>query len=400
VVNKLIRWYGLAFDGTTRMAETVRSAPINPLYGPNRLKFGVFGSNLGGGCSATLADGTPEATWPATREIAVLADQAGIEALVPVARWKGLGGATNFNARCFETYTWAAGLAAQTERIAVFSTSQVPTMHPIVAAKQATTIDHISGGRFALNVVCGWFEPEFAMFGRPVLDHETRYEHAAEWVEIVRRLWTCDGEFDYAGRFFRIEKGFHEPKPIQKSHPPIMNAGRSPTGNRFAAKHANMVFTSFWESGDAGAGAQVAAIRRLAREEFDREVQVWTTGFILCRPTEKEAREDLHHVVDAKGDWEAIENLIRQQRLDEPDVPPEIQRRRKRRLLTGWGGYPLVGTPERIADELIRLSKDGLDGVVVSWVNYREELRQFVDDILPLLEQAGVRERSTRHLGG
>lgn len=375
------------------------SAVTNPLYGPNRLKFGIFGSNLGGGCSATQAEGTLEASWPATREIAILADQAGLEALVPVARWKGFGGPTNFNARCFETYTWAAGLAAQTERIAVFATSHVPTMHPIVAAKQATTIDHISGGRFALNVVCGWFEPEFAMFGRPMLDHETRYEHAAEWVEIVRRLWTCEGEFDYGGRFFRVEKGFHEPKPIQTPHPPIMNAGRSSTGNRFAAKYADMVFTSFWETADEGRGAQVAGLRRLAREEFGREIQVWTTGFVLCRPTEKEARDDLRYVVEEKGDWEAVDNLIRQQRVEDPNATPEVQRARKRRLMTGWGGYPLVGTPARIVDELTRLSRDGVDGLVISWVNYGEELRQFADEILPLLEQAGLRQRSTRHTG-
>lgn len=381
--------------GPDRDALTV----TNPLYGPNRLKLGIFGSNLGGGCSATLAERTPEATWAATREVAILADRAGIEALVPVARWKGFGGATGFNSASFETYTWAAGLAAQTERIAVFSTSHVPTMHPIVAAKQATTIDHISGGRFALNVVCGWFESEFAMFGRPMLDHPTRYEHAAEWVEIVRRLWTCEDEFDYEGRFFRIEKGVQQPKPIQKPSPPIMNAGRSGTGNRFAAKYADMVFTSFWETGDAGARAQVAALRRLAREEFGREIQVWTTGFVLCRPTEKEARDELRYVVDEKGDWEAIDNLIRQQRIEGPDAPPEVQRARRRRLMTGWGGYPLVGTPEQIADELVRMSSDGLDGVVVSWVNYRDELPQFADEVLPRLEQAGLRERSTRRTG-
>src|SRR5713226_1276890 len=164
----------------------------SPLYGPNRLKIGIFGSNLGGGCTATQADGTLEATWPSTLDIARVADEAGIEAMVPVARWKGFGGPTNFNGQSFETYTWAAGLGAQTKRIAVFATSHVPTVHPIVAAKQATTIDHITGGRFALNVVCGWFEPEFAMFGRSLMEHETRYEYADEWIELVRRLWMED----------------------------------------------------------------------------------------------------------------------------------------------------------------------------------------------------------------
>jgi alkanesulfonate monooxygenase SsuD/methylene tetrahydromethanopterin reductase-like flavin-dependent oxidoreductase (luciferase family) len=341
---------------------------------------------------ATRAAGTLRATWPDVSDVARLADEAGFEAMVPVARWKGFGGATGFNGHSFETYTWAAGLGAQTERIAVFATSHVPTVHPVVAAKQATTIDHISGGRFALNVVCGWFEPEFAMFGRPMMDHETRYEYAAEWLDIVRRLWTAEDEFDYDGRFFRVEKGFHQPKPLQRPHPPIMNAGRSGIGNRFAAKYADMVFVSFWESGHRGAGAAVADLRRLAREEFGREVQVWSTAFVLCRPTEREARQELHRVVEEEGDWEAIDNLARIMRVDNPEVPAHVQRARKARLITGYGSFPLVGTAEQIVDELRRLSGDGLDGLVLSWVDYRRELRQFITEILPLLEQAGLRK--------
>src|SRR5712692_4580280 len=292
----------------------------NPLFGPNKLKLGIFGANLGSGCAATMADGTLDATWPATLEIAQQADEAGIEAMVPVARWKGFGGPTNFNGEAFETYTWAAGLGAQTERIAVFSTSHVPTMHPIVAAKQASTIDHITNGRFALNIVCGWFATEFAMFGRPLMDHETRYEYAAEWVEIVRGLWTAEEEFNYEGRFFRIEKGVSEPQPLQKPYPPIMNAGRSGTGNRFAAKYADMVFTSFWEAGHTGSKAAIDSLRKLAREEFGREIQVWTTGFVMCRPTEKEARDELRYVVHEKGDWQAIDTLLSEQRMDNPNV--------------------------------------------------------------------------------
>jgi len=365
---------------------------VNALFGPNKLKLGVFGGNLGNGCTATQAPGTLEADWPSVSEVARLADDAGLEAMVPVARWKGFGGPTNFNGASFETYTWAAGLGAQTKQITLFATSHVPTIHPLVAAKQATTIDHITGGRFALNVVCGWFEPEFAMFGRPMMDHETRYEYAAEWLDIIRRLWTDEEEFDYEGRFFRIEKGFHQPKPVQKPHPPIMNAGRSGTGNRFAAKYSDMVFTSFHEIGHEGAGAAVRDFRRLAREDFGRDIQVWSTAFVLCRPTEKEARDEHRHVVEDLGDWEAIDNLARIMRFDRTNLSDKEFRTRKARLMTGYGSYPLIGTPEQIAGKLIQLSADGLDGLVVSWVNYQHELRQFIGEILPLLEQAGIRQ--------
>jgi dimethylsulfone monooxygenase len=148
---------------------------LNPLYSANRLKLGVFGANVSNGCAATTAPGHLEMTWPNSRDIAVTADRAGFEALVPVARWRGFGGVTNYNGTCFQTLAWAAGMGASTEHMAVFSTTHVPTIHPIVAAKQCTTVDHLTGGRFALNVVCGWFEPELRMFGLHGMDHDARY---------------------------------------------------------------------------------------------------------------------------------------------------------------------------------------------------------------------------------
>ena len=73
---------------------------------------------------------------------------------------------------------------------------------------------------------------------------------------MVRKLWTVEEEFDYAGRFFKIEKGFHQPKPVQRPHPPIMNAGSSAIGARFAAKYADIAFIGFYEDGleDGGQG--------------------------------------------------------------------------------------------------------------------------------------------------
>ena len=68
-----------------------------------------------------------------------------------------------------------------------------------MAAKQATTIDHVTGGRFALNIVTGWNRPEIEMFGSPMMEHNDRYECAAEWLHIIKQLWTRDEPFDFEG---------------------------------------------------------------------------------------------------------------------------------------------------------------------------------------------------------
>src|ERR1700737_2572614 len=136
----------------------------NPLFNDRKLKLGTFSSNLSGGCAITTIDGVLKADWPSTLTLGKLADEMQFEALVPVGRWKGFGGVTNFNCAGFEPYYWAAGIGESTKYSTVFATSHVPTVHPIMAAKQGATIDHITSGRFALNVVCGWHRTEIEMF--------------------------------------------------------------------------------------------------------------------------------------------------------------------------------------------------------------------------------------------
>ena len=72
-------------------------------------------------------------------------------------------------------------------------------------------------------------------------------------------------------------------------------------------------------------------------------------------------------------------------------MPPDRLQSMKFDFVAGWGGYPLVGTPEQIVDELGALADIGFDGWMLSWVDYPNELRQWVDAVMPLLEQAGLR---------
>ena len=363
----------------------------NPLFSDNKLKLGIFATNVSGGCAITTAEEAYQLNWPNTLSIAELADRHGYEAMVPVARWKGFGGPSNFNGTNFETYTWAAGLGQATKRIGVLTTSHVPTVHPVMAAKQATTVDHISNGRFALNIVCGWFAPELEMFGRDIMEHDTRYEFAAEWIELVKLLWSRDDEFDYEGKFLRIRKGFSMPKPIQKPFPPLMNAGSSGKGRDFAAKYADMAFIHLDPSDLEGVKAHVESYRRLAREEYGREIQIWANGHVTQRETQKEADDYLHHYVVEMGDDAAVENILQIQGQQMQRLQKEQREQAKFNIKAGWGGYPLVGTADRIVDELQKLTAVGIDGMLLSWVDYLDGLARWQRDVMPRLEQAGLR---------
>jgi alkanesulfonate monooxygenase SsuD/methylene tetrahydromethanopterin reductase-like flavin-dependent oxidoreductase (luciferase family) len=375
---------------TDRRTDELRRSS-NPLYNDRKLKLGTFGTNLDRGCAISTIDGTLEINWPNTLTLAKIADEMQFEALVPVGRWKGFGGVTNFNGPGFETFSWAAGVGACTASPAVFATSHVLTVHPVMAAKQATTIDHITGGRFALNVVTGWHRPEMEMFGAPLLEHDDRYTLAVEWLEIIKRLWTEADEFDYEGRHFRIAKGYLEPKPLQKPFPPVMNAGNSEKGRDYAIRYCDVAFVNLNRGDLSLSQAVIADYRKRARDEYGRELQVWSHAYVVQGETEAEAKAYFDEYVHQKGDWEAASNLVETMGLNTVGRSPEMLQAMKMHFIGGWGGFPLVGTSEQVVDGLAKLSALGLDGVVVSWPRYIDDMRAFQRNTLPLLKQAGLR---------
>lgn len=363
----------------------------NPLYNDNAMKIGIIAMNCSHGSTITTAENAWEMTWPETRDVVQMADKAGFEALLPVARWRGYGGPTNFNHRTFETYNWAAAVAAITDYSCIFATSHVPLIHPVAAAKQCATIDHISGGRFGLNIVCGWFRNEFEMFGAEWREHGVRYEYATEWLDFVRQIWTDPTEFDFDGRWFNSKNVWSEPKPIQKPMPPVMNAGGSEAGQKFAATQTDMNFVTLKKHDMDGGKAQIGHLKDMAREA-GRDVKSWIHTYVVCRETEKEAKEYLDYYVTQKGDYEAVDNLLSIFGIESQTLPQAAIDEFRFHFIAGHGGYPLVGTPEQIVDELDKLTAMGVDGMLMSWVDYKTECRQWIDEVMPLMEQAGQRK--------
>ncbi len=378
---------------TARPHQRDRNEANPALASRNKLKLGTFQTNLDSGCVMSDLDRKLEITWPNTVTLAQLADDMAFEALVPVARWRGFGGATDPQGPGFETYTWAAGIAGATQRAGVISTSHVALNHPIIAAKQCTVIDHISNGRFILNIVNGWNYPEREMFGMTMLGHEERYAVAEEWVTIVKRLWSDDERFDFDGKYYRIKGGYLQPKPIQSPHPVIMNAGASERGRHFACQHCDLVFTNIRSRDLATHIAHIGAYHTLAREAYGREVKVWSNATVIQAETEKEARDFYNYYVHEKGDWVAARNVIDTMaaEMNKRDYPEAQRKAMSEMMISGWGGFPLIGTKEHVVDGLLELSKIGLDGLLLSWPRYIEGMREFREQTYPLLRQAGLR---------
>jgi alkanesulfonate monooxygenase SsuD/methylene tetrahydromethanopterin reductase-like flavin-dependent oxidoreductase (luciferase family) len=316
-----------------------------------------------------------------------MADEAGIEFILPIGRWKGYGGLTDYQGATFETVSWAAGLLAATRRLTVFGTVHAPLIHPVIAAKEFVTADHIGAGRFGLNVVCGWNEDEFEMFGATMREHAERYGYAQEWLDLVKRAWGEDSEFAVDGRFFQLKQVRAKPKPYGGSRPMIMNAAISPDGQAFAIRNCDALFSNASLGKLDAFAAHIANIRARAQ---GRELEVYTVAVVTCRPSQSEAEAYYRHAIIDNADWAAVDHILAMRGVTRAAYPQDFEERRAFQA-NGMGGLPIIGDPDRVAAQLAEISAAGARGIAISFVNYLAELPYFCAEVLPRLARMGLR---------
>ena len=364
--------------------------PANAMFNGNTFKLGLFSPNCAGGMAITTVPERWQASWDNNLKLAQMADAAGLEFLLPIARWTGYGGATDFQGDSLETITWAAGLLAHTRHITVFATAHSAFSHPLMAAKQFATIDHISGGRFGLNIVCGWNQPEYAMFGLDLpADHDTRYRYGQEWWDVIQQAWTSAADFDWDREFFHLRRARCTPKPVGGTLPPVMNAGSSAQGQDFAAPNCDFLFTVMLDVAEGA--ATVKRMQQIAHSRFQRALGVFTTTYVVCRPSAAEARDYHYHYAEQHGDEPAVERLMSLMGMHAHSFPRAQIAALRVQFAGGHGVYPLIGDPDSVADEIARIAAAGFAGGSLAFVNYLDELPYFVAEVLPRLEAKGLR---------
>lgn len=372
-------------DGTVQRSDS-------PVFASaNKMKLGVFATNLSGTASgmSTMPGPMTISNWAQQKELAVMADRAGFEALVPATRWKGFGAPSGYWDRTYDVWTWAGAMAAITERIGIFSTVAVPLYHPVMVAKMGATLDHISGGRWGMNIVPGWFGEEFDMFGVEMGDRGARYRRAQEWTTLLVKLWTEHGEIDFEGEFFSTKGAVSEPKPVQSPRPLLMNAGQSGEGLAFAVGNADMIFVN--TNNEDILATNIAKVRSTAAEA-GKQVSIWANLDVICKRTEQEARDFADAWMEAV-DSQAVDKFVSLMAggdagthaalMSDPNIWNSM-------ALSG-GNKVVVGTPEMLVEEFQRLSDAGMDGSTLTWHEYPQGLDHFISDVLPLMAEAGLR---------
>lgn len=362
--------------------------PRNPLKESRGFKLGVFSTNADGGLALTTVPERWKATWPDNIRAARIADLGGFDFFLPIARWAGFGGQTHAREWSFETFTWAAGLAALTQRMVIFATVHVPLVHPIYGAKALATLDHISQGRAGLNIVCGWNPTEFAMFGTQ--PDERAYERAAEWIEIVVRAYSSSEPFDFTGSYYKLKGVISKPASLQKPRPVTMNAAFGGPGRDFAAQHCDFLFSTFTDIED---GRRHLADIRTRASAAKRDVGAYTVCHVVCRKTQSEAEDAYERYALRDADHGAVDNHMAGKKQFSQSHDERAYLEYRQRFAGGAGTYPLIGTPDRIAETIVKIAAESWAGAALSFLNYIDELPFFIREVFPLLEEAGLRAR-------
>lgn len=341
-----------------------------------------------GGWLRNVPDEGMEASWAYVSRLAKRSEEIGFD-LTLIAELN-LNDTKGIDAPSLDAWSTAAALAAVTSRLELMVAVR-PTFHePALLAKQASNIDHISGGRLSLNVVSSWWATEARQYGVRFDVHDERYARTAEWLEVVDRMWR-EPAASFEGRYYQIEDAVLEPKPLQKPRPTIYAGGESPAGKALIAEQCDAWLTH----GDAPEViAPKVADMAERRERLGLPPMVYgAAGYVVVRSTEREAALEVERITDVRQDARSfdnykdwIENTQLERRVSLRDYSVS-----NRGLASG-----LVGTPEQVADRILEFEQAGLDLMLLQFSPQYEEMERFAEEVIPLVRSGAGRREEVR----
>jgi FMNH2-dependent dimethyl sulfone monooxygenase len=360
------------------------------------VRFAYWISNLSGGQVVSAIEQRTGWDFDYNVKLARAAEQAGFDFALSATRFVGGYRADGQH----EASTFAMSLLNATERLQVIAATMTGFWHPAVVAKLGTTADHISKGRWHVNIVSGWFKHEFDVLGVPWLDHDARYRRSTEFIKVLKGIWTED-EFSFKGEFYSIDRYHSNPRPTFKPHPLIFQGGSSTAARQMAAQNSDWYFTNGGSIDELG--AQARQVKQLAAG-YGRQLRVGANAFIIARDSEAEARE-VHAEIVAKADPAAVAGFaeaVKQAGQSTPDGIGNWAKSKPADLVQPNDGFKtnLIGTPEQVAHRIVALKQAGIDLVLAGFLHFQEEVEYFGRRVFPLvreLEAEAARKKAPLH---
>jgi FMNH2-dependent dimethyl sulfone monooxygenase len=351
------------------------------------VKFAYWVPNVSGGL--VISNIEQRTSWDIdyNRKLAQIAEASGFEYALSQIRFTAGYGADNQH----ESVSFSHALLAATEKLKVIAALLPGPWNPALAAKQIATINHLTNGRVAVNVVSGWFRGEFTAIGEHWLDHDERYRRSEEFIRALKGIWMQD-DFTFRGDFYRFTNYTMKPKPIDPQ-PEIFQGGSSRAARDMAARVSDWYFTN--GNTPEEIKKQVDDIREKAAAN-GHSVKIGVNAFAIARETEAEAREVLAEII-AKANPEAVHGFaheVKNAGKSSPEGQGNWAKSSFEDLVQYNDGFRsnLIGTPVQIAERIVALKASGADLILLGFLHFQEEVAFFGKHVIPLVRELEARQ--------
>jgi FMNH2-dependent dimethyl sulfone monooxygenase len=350
------------------------------------LKFAYWVPNVSGGLVISNIEQRTSWDFDYNIKLARIAEQAGFDYALSQIRFTAGYGAEYQH----EPVSFSHALLAATEKLKVIAAILPGPWTPAVAAKQIATINHLSNGRVAVNIVSGWFRGEFAAIGEPWLDHDERYRRSEEFIRALRGIWTQDA-FTFKGFFYHFDNYSLKPKPIEPL-PEIFQGGSSRAARDMASRVSDWYFTNGNTPDEIA--KQVDDIQAKAAKN-GHKVRVGVNAFSIARDTEAEAKAVLAEIIQ-KANPEAV-NAFAHEVKNAGKASPEGQGNWAKSTFEDLVQYNdgfrsnLIGTPHQVAERILALKDAGASLILLGFLHFQEEIEHFGKQVIPLVRELEAR---------
>ncbi|WP_213816156.1 LLM class flavin-dependent oxidoreductase [Glaciihabitans sp. dw_435] len=341
-------------------------------------EYGIFLPIGNGGWLVSDTAPHPDGSYAYNKKSAILAEEAGMDFVMSMAKWRGFGGSTDHWGRSLESITMMTGIAEATERVKVWATVHANVHHPAIAAKMFVTLQQVAEGRAGMNIVSGAYADEFQQMGiwDADMSKDARYRMVDEWTEAVTRLWTEDS-VTMDGEFFTLTDC--ESRPHPENPLTIISAGSSALGRDFQARRSDGAFLS---------GSTMEELRTASRDVHDRAAaagrDVKTYGMLTVVLADTDAAAEKRVTDIGVGvDREALANMRLSWGMPADRVSSWTE------SATGIDAFqtPYVfGSPDTVIGHINTVVEGAeLDGIMLIFPDYLEDIPPFGESVLPVL---------------
>ena len=360
----------------------------NPAYTgePEELKFAYWVPNVSGGLVVSTVEQRTDWGYDYNVKLAQTAEQVGFEYALSQVRYLSSYGA----AQQHESTATSLALLMATERLKLIAAIHPGIWEPAVLAKFILTADQFSQGRAAINVVSGWFKDEYTRLGLPWLEHNERYRRSAEFLQVVRKLFT-EENVEFRGDFYTVNDFTLRPTPYPvpgRAYPEIFQGGNSTAARFNGGAHSDWYLSNGKDfDGFREQHHEVSAVAA-AR---NRKVRFGLNGFVIVRDTEAEAQEQLREII-AHADKDSVEGFrksVQEAGASTADKKGMWADSSFEDLVQYNDGFrtKLIGTPEQVADRIIEYKKIGVDLILTGFLHFQEELEAFGKTVIPIVRE-------------